>query len=102
MPRASLCAGIPKRRIAGMPQLRRFGHGFAEPVERELVLARHRRDFAPKVLAVMDEERIDQVVDGRDAFHRPCREVADDRAGVVADEADNRRRAGRSSRDSRR
>ena len=81
-------------------QLGRFGDGFAEPVERELVLARHRRDFAPKVLAVINEQRIDQVVDGETRFTDHAREAADDRAGVGADEADNRRRAGRSSRDS--
>ena len=45
-------------------QVGRFSHRVAEPVERELVLARHRRDFAPKILAVIDEERINQVGDG--------------------------------------
>ena len=49
-------------------QLGRFGDRFAEPVERELVLAGHRRDFTPEVLAVIDEKRIDQVVDGKTRF----------------------------------
>ena len=99
-PRASLCSGMPKRRIAGMPSSDDLGDGFAQPVERELVLARHRRDLAPQVLAVIDEQRIDQVVDGQAAFRGPDREAGDDRGGVGADAADNRRRAGRSSRNS--
>ena len=49
-------------------QLGRFGDGFAQPVERELVLARHRRDLAPQVFAVIDEQRIDQVVDAEARF----------------------------------
>ena len=44
-------------------QLGDLGDSLAEPVERELVLARHRRHFAPEVFPVVDEQRIDQVAD---------------------------------------
>ena len=64
-PRASLCSGMPKRMIAGMPSSATSATAFAQPVERELILARHRGDLAPQVLAVVDEQRVDQVVHGQ-------------------------------------
>ena len=96
-PCASLCSGMPKRRMRRNAQLSRFGNGVTEPVQRELELAGHRRDFPAQVLAVINEERIDQVVSREPRLDRPCREVADGRGGGVDDEEDNRRRAGRSS-----
>ena len=44
-------------------QLGDLGDRLAEAVERELVLAGHRGDLAPQVRAVVDEQRVDQVVD---------------------------------------
>ena len=46
-------------------QLGGLGDRLAQPVERELILARHRGDLAPEVRAVVDEQRVDQVVDGQ-------------------------------------
>ena len=50
------------------PQLGDLGDRLAEPVERELVLAGHRRDLAAEVVSVVDEQGIDQVVDGQLRF----------------------------------
>src|SRR5262249_41694779 len=36
--------------------------GVGEPIERVLILTRHRRDFAGHVAAMVEEERIDEVV----------------------------------------
>ena len=49
-------------------QLGHLRDRLAEPVERELVLPRHRRDLAPQVRAVVDEHRINQVVDASAAL----------------------------------
>ena len=43
-------------------QLGDLGHRLAEAIERELILPRHRRDLAPEVRAVIDEQRVNQVV----------------------------------------
>ena len=77
-------------------QLGHLGDRLAEPVERELVLAGHRRDLPPQVLAVVDEQRIDQVVDGQPRSRGPGRGAGDGRGAGGDDGADNRRRAGRS------
>ena len=41
---------------------------FGQAVQRELVLAGHRGDLAFEVLAVVDEEGVDEVVDGELVF----------------------------------
>ena len=46
-------------------QLGRLGHRLAQPVERELILPRHRRDLPPQALPVVDEQRVDQVIHGQ-------------------------------------
>ena len=81
-------------------QLGRLGEGLADPVERELVLSRHRWDLTPQVLAMIDKQRIDQVARRQDASRRQVRAVEDGRGAVVADEWDSRTRAGKSWRDS--
>ena len=67
-----------------------------QPVERELVLARHRGDLAPEVRAVVDEQRVDQVVDRQPVLADEVAEpgMAAEPAGAV--ERDSRRRAGMS------
>ena len=75
-------------------QLGHLGDRLAQPVERELILARHRGDLAPQVRAVVDEQRVDQVVDGQPRSRGPGRGAGDGRGAVGADAADSRRRAG--------
>ena len=77
-------------------QLGHLGDRLAQPVERELILARHRRDLAPQVLAVIDEQRIDQVVHAPADVSRTSSRSRGCRGGGGADAADSRRRAGTS------
>ena len=44
-------------------QLVHLGDRLPQPVERPLILPRHRGDLPPEVLPVVDEQRIDQVID---------------------------------------
>ena len=49
-------------------QLGRLDYGVTKPVQGDLKLAGHRRDFPAQVLAVINEERIDQIVSGEPRF----------------------------------
>ncbi len=64
-PARVLVLGDPEEDDPRDTQLGDLGDHLAEAVERELILARHRGDLAPEVLAVVDEQGIDQVVDGQ-------------------------------------
>ncbi len=53
---------------AGYTQFGDLGETFAQPVDRELILTRHRGNLAPEVSAVIDKQRVDQVERGELGF----------------------------------
>ena len=92
-PSASLYSGIPKRMTRRDTELGHQCESIAEPVERELVLARHRRDLALEVFSMIDKQGVDQVVHRQLCSREPGREAGDGRGAAGADRADNGRRA---------
>ena len=69
-------------------QIGNLADGLAEPVERQLILTRHRPDLTEEVRAVINEHRVDQIIRrGGAQSQRPRREGGDGRGGVVGDEA---------------
>ena len=58
---SSFAAGRPKSSTAGTPQVAQLARLGRELVERELVLAGHRRDLVADAAPVGDEQRVDEV-----------------------------------------
>ncbi len=77
-------------------QLGGLGDRLAQPVERELILARHRGDLATEIPAVVDEQRVDQVVHGQPVLAQHRRGAGDGPGAAGGDARDSRRRAGMS------